>query len=172
MWISSISPTEAVGELKDLYDSQARTLGRPTEITIAGSLYPDLVRLRMELYEVVEACPSSLSPAERQGVALCAASGCGSDFITSGVERKFLSVGGTEDQAHSLCSGDVKVLSPAAAALARYARKVAVEPLAVSEADLASCRAVGATDLDILDANNLAGYYSYLARLCLGLGIT
>ncbi len=34
-----------------------------------------------------------------------------------------------------------------------------------------ACRAAGASDLDILDANNLAGYYAYLARVCLGLGV-
>ena len=49
--------------------------------------------------------------------------------------------------------------------------KVAVEPSTVRPDDLERCRTGGAGDLDILDANSLASYYSYLASICLGLGL-
>ena len=171
MWIDSVSPEDAKGKLRALYEQQARHLGRPTDITIAGSLYPELVDIRMRLYRVVESCPSSLTSMERQGVALAAAAVAGSDVVTSGVRGKFLSEGGTQEQAASLMRGETAVLNPCPATLARYARKVATDPASLTERDVEQCRRAGARDLDILDANNLAGYYGYLARICLGLGI-
>lgn len=171
MWIAVVAPDEATGLIGELYEQQTRKLGRPTEITMLGSLYPELTEIRMKLYEVVEACPSALTPLERQAVALAAVAALGSDHISSGVEMKFLHAGGSPEQAAALRSGSVAGLAPAAAALARYARRVAAEPVSVSEDDVEACRAAGASDLDILDANNLAGYYAYLARVCLGLGV-
>lgn len=170
-WIDVVPFEAAEGVLREVYEHQAEALGRPTELTMVGSLYPELTAMRSELYRVVEECPSTLGPAERQGVALYATAPLGSQFLTSGIESKFLAAGGEAHRAEELIGGDVSGLPEKAAALARYARKVAIDPGAVSESDVEACRDAGATDLDILDANNLAGYYAYLARVCLGLGI-
>lgn len=171
MWISVVQPAEATGLLKDLYEAQARKLGRPTEITMLGSLYPELVEVRLRLYDVVESCPSSLSPRERQAVALAAAALLGSGYLLAGVRAKFLGEGGGEAEAALLEAGKPAGLSPAAEALAIYARKVTAEPGSVTAADVDACRAAGASDLDVLDANSLAAYYAYLARVLLGLGV-
>lgn len=69
-WIRTIAWSDAIGALKEAYDWQAKRLGQPTEYTQLGSLYPDLVQLRLQLYKTVEACPSGLSPIERQVAAL------------------------------------------------------------------------------------------------------
>ncbi len=170
-WIETVPFDEADGVLATVYEQQAAALGRPTELTMLGSLYPELTAIRSELYGVVEACPSSLSPLERQALALAATGAVGSEFLTSGVKAKFIAAGGDDATATELIDGRVPALSPAAAALARYARLVATDPAAVDEADITACREAGAGDLDILDANNLAAYYAYLARVCLGLGL-
>ncbi len=170
-WIDTVPFEEADGVLAMLYEQQAAVLGRPTELTMLGSLYPDLTKIRSELYRVVEACPSSLSPLERQGVALAATGALGSEFLTSGVKAKFIAEGGDNSTAADLIAGRVSALSPGAAALARYARLVATHPADAEETDVAACRDAGASDLDILDANSLAAYYAYLARVCLGLGL-
>ena len=65
-WITTVSADDATGLLKEAYDWQAERLGEPTEFTMLGSLYPDIVMERLRLYRSVEGCPSSLSPAERQ----------------------------------------------------------------------------------------------------------
>ena len=61
-WIRTVPWSDASGTLKDAYDWQAKRLGEPTDYTQLGSLYPDLVQLRLQLYKIVEACPSGLSP--------------------------------------------------------------------------------------------------------------
>ena len=47
--------------LRDAYDWQAASLGEPTEFTMLGSLAPEIVRLRLELYRTVENVESGLS---------------------------------------------------------------------------------------------------------------
>ena len=61
-WIRTIPRSDATGTLKEAYDWQAKRLGEPTEFTQLGSLYPELVMQRLQLYKTVEACPSHLSP--------------------------------------------------------------------------------------------------------------
>jgi uncharacterized protein YciW len=172
MWIDVVPFEEAEGLLKEVYERQAATLGKPTELTMLGSLYPALAAARSDLYRVVEACPSSMTPLERQAVALAATAPLGSTFLTAGVEAKYLSTGGSTDQANDFKAGRLTGLSAKAAALARYARLVATAPEKAERSDIEACRGAGATDLDILDANNLASYYAYLARVCLGLGLS
>ena len=171
MWIQVVQFEEADGLLREVYERQAATLGRPSELTMLGSLYPDLAAARGDLYRVVEACPSTLTPQERQAVALAATAPLGSTFLTAGVESKYRSTGGSTDQATDLKAGRLTGLSARTAALARYARLVATAPEETERSDVEACRQAGATDLDILDANNLASYYAYLARVCLGLGL-
>src|SRR5579862_5208500 len=49
-WIRTVPWNDATGTLKAAYDWQAKRLGEPTEYTQLGSLYPDLVQLRLQLY--------------------------------------------------------------------------------------------------------------------------
>ena len=65
MWIQHVPYAEAEGELKASYDRQARALGEPTEMTLAGSLHPPLVAARLDLYAATERCPSKVTPHQR-----------------------------------------------------------------------------------------------------------
>ena len=58
-WIASIGPGDATGALAEAYQSQVDKIGRVTELTQIGSLYPDLVAARLRLYAVVDATPNS-----------------------------------------------------------------------------------------------------------------
>ena len=64
-WIDTIAWDLADGVLKEAYDWQAERLGEPTEFTMLGSLYPDIVMERLRLYRAVEGCPSALDARER-----------------------------------------------------------------------------------------------------------
>jgi len=170
-WIEWVAPHEAAGELRALYESQTAALGGPTDLTMIGSLYPPLSLVRSSLYSVVENCPSSFTPLERQAIAVAVASSLQTDYLLSGVEHKFLAEGGSTEAASRLRSGDFTEFSPKVRATGEYALQVANDPAGVEETDVQRCRAAGATDLDILDVNSLAAYYSYLASICLGLGL-
>ena len=62
-------------------------------------------------------------------------------------------------------------MSPADAAVVRYAVKLTRSPASVTEADVEELRAAGFDDLDIVDANSQCAHLNYVNRVAMGLGI-
>ncbi|MCB8984790.1 MAG: peroxidase [Ardenticatenaceae bacterium] len=52
-----------------------------------------------------------------------------------------------------------------------YAEKLTLTPWQMVEGDVAALRAAGFSDTDILDINQVTGYYAYVNRLADGLGV-
>lgn len=64
------------------------------------------------------------------------------------------------------------VFSGAELALMQYAKKLTVSPAAMVEGDVSALRAEGLNDGEILEANQIIGYFNYVNRLLNGLGVT
>jgi uncharacterized peroxidase-related enzyme len=56
-------------------------------------------------------------------------------------------------------------------ALLRYAALLTRSPAAVTRADVDGLRAVGYSDLDVLQAAEVVAYYAYVNRIADGLGV-
>ena len=69
---------------------------------------------------------------------------------------------------HDWTQADV---SDAERAMLTYAIKLTLEPWNMEEADVIALREAGFTDADILDINQITGYYAYVNRLADGLGV-
>lgn len=52
-----------------------------------------------------------------------------------------------------------------------YAVKLTLTPWEMEEADVIALRTAGFSDSDILDINQVTGYYAYVNRLADGLGV-
>ena len=63
-------------------------------------------------------------------------------------------------------------LDGAALALMRYAEKLTLRPGAMEQADVEALRGAGLDDGEILEANQIIGYFNYVNRLLNGLGVT
>jgi len=172
-WIETIDPDDATGLLKEAYDWQAERLGEPTEFTMLGSLYPEIVMERLKLYRAVEGCPSALAAGERQLAAYVASMMNGTGHCASGLRVKLPTLGVdpatidavTRDAAH-VTTGDERLDT-----ILRYAAQLSQQPIAVTAADVDALREVGLDDLDILDLNNIVAYYCYINRVANGLGL-
>lgn len=57
-------------------------------------------------------------------------------------------------------------------ALMRYAKKLTVAPAQMQESDVAALKTAGLDDGEILEANQIIGYFNYVNRLLNGLGVT
>lgn len=57
-------------------------------------------------------------------------------------------------------------------ALLRYAEKLTRNPGAMAEADVTALKVEGVSDGEILEANQIIGYFNYVNRLLNGLGVT
>lgn len=65
-----------------------------------------------------------------------------------------------------------QVFEGADLALMRYAEKLTLRPGAMVEADVDALREAGLDDGQILEANQIIGYFNYVNRLLNGLGVT
>jgi len=171
-WIASVPPEHATGPLAQAYQSQFDKIGRVTELTQLGSLYPDLVATRLRLYEVVDATPSDVPEHVRRAVALLTSVLNGCLFCTVGNTEKLTEAGyaglaeAIKADPQSVVTGDAK-----ADAAISYARKLVTDPRHIVEQDVTTLRAAGFSDLDILDINNISAYYCYINRVAAGLGL-
>lgn len=57
-------------------------------------------------------------------------------------------------------------------ALLRYAHKLTLHPGNMAQSDVAALKAAGVDDGEILEANQIVGYFNYVNRLLNGLGVT
>jgi len=62
-------------------------------------------------------------------------------------------------------------LAPRRLELLRYAAKLTRAPASVARADVQALRAVGFSDVDVLQAAEVVGYYAYVNRIADGLGV-
>jgi uncharacterized peroxidase-related enzyme len=172
MWITTIPYEDAGDELRGHYDRQAKALGAPTEMTMAGSLHPAVVAARLDLYAATERCPSSLTAGQRNLISYVTSALNGTAHCMSQVTIKLRETGFTDKQIVALADDPLGVeLPPADAELVRYTVLLTDDPAAVTEAEVDRLRAVGFDDLDILDANAQCAHLNYVNRVAMGLGI-
>jgi uncharacterized peroxidase-related enzyme len=62
-------------------------------------------------------------------------------------------------------------LTPKQFAMLHYAEKLTLTPGKMQRADVEQLKAVGFTEKDILDINQITGYFAYVNRLADGLGV-
>jgi uncharacterized peroxidase-related enzyme len=172
-WVTTVAWDEADGTLKEAYDWQAERLGEPTEFTMLGSLYPDIVMERLRLYRSVEGCPSALDGSERQLAAYVTSLLNGTTHCASGLRVKLRTLAVDADV---LVAIETNPTAPATGddrldAILAYAALLTSEPRSVDANHVDALRAVGLSDLDIVDLNNIVAYYNYINRVANGLGL-
>jgi len=172
MWIESIPYEDATGDLRSHYDRQAKALGEPTEVTMAGSLHPPLLAARLDLYAATEHTPSSLKAHQRNLISYVTSAHNRTGHCMSQVTIKLRKTGFSDEQIQELAANPLSVEMPAAdKALVRYAHKLTANPGSIVEADVDDLRANGFSDLDIIDANAQCAHLNYVNRVAMGLGI-
>ncbi|HYU20303.1 MAG TPA: peroxidase-related enzyme [Chloroflexota bacterium] len=172
-WIRTIPWSEAEGLLKEAYDWQAASLGEPSEYTMLGSLYPELVYERLRLYKTVEGCPSGLSPIERQVANLVTSVMNCTPHCSSGSTLKVQALGVAPELVDAINADPRTARSgdPRLDAIIAYAVKLTLDAGGTTEEDIEALRAHGLSDLDILDLNNRVAYFCYTNRVANGLGL-
>lgn len=78
---------------------------------------------------------------------------------------------GGEALAETVVSGDLNALPERLRQLFRYALKLTLFPWKMMESDVDALRRGGFSDRDIVDANQVVAYYSYVNRVAEGLGV-
>jgi uncharacterized peroxidase-related enzyme len=173
VWIEKVPPKDATGTLAQAYDRQRKGLGFVSAFTQLSSLYPDLTAVRLELYKVVDNCPSQLPELAKHAVALTTCILNETPHCASGMVNKLRRVGADEALVNAIYRDPLHASTGDAAidALLVYTRKLVTSPGAMTAADVDELRRHGWGDLEILDANNISAYYCYINRVANGLGL-
>ncbi|MCA1673283.1 MAG: carboxymuconolactone decarboxylase family protein [Actinobacteria bacterium] len=156
MWIESIAPAHATGELKDLYERIGGARGGVAQIHLAQSLNPRVLAAHFELYKALMFQPSPLSRADREALAVVVSRANACAYCAAH---------------HGAALSQLGEQSSLPQEVLEWAARLARAPETASEADIAALRAAGLTDRAILDAVLTVAYFSYANRLVLGLGL-
>ena len=156
MWIESVAPAEASGELKDLYEQIGGARGGVAQIHQAQSLNPKVLATHFELYKALMFQPSPLSRADREALAVAVSRANACNYCAA-------HHGAALDQL-----GAPSTLPPA---VFDWAARLTRNPETASPEDIEALRAAGLTDRAILDAVLTVAYFSYANRLVMALGL-
>lgn len=156
MWIESIPPSDADGELKQLYDRIGGARGGVAAIHQAQSLNPRVLATHFELYKAVMFQPSPLSRADREALAVAVSQANSCEYCAAH---------------HGSALEQLGTRSSLPPQVFEWARRLARTPEQISAADVAMLREAGLSDRAILDAVLTVAYFSYANRLVMGLGL-
>ena len=177
-WIRVIPYEDSRDELRRLYDVVGGASGNLDNVVKVHSLRPHTLNGHYVLYRAVLHDPANRLPAwflEALGV------------YTSLTNRGEYSVAhhslGLRHAVNDVARADAiltalandrpeDAFSGKELLLLRYARKLTLTPAAIEEQDVTQLRNAGATDGEILEANQVVAYFNYANRVLNGLGVT
>lgn len=171
-WIDEIDVGEADGRLQEMYADLVKKRGKVSNILKVHSLNPEALGNHLDLYMTLMFGKSGLSRLEREaiGVVVSAANDC-AYCVNHHTEalRRYLD---DEETLDPLMTADgLETLEPRLSNIVRHADKLTSAPSAMTESDLGELRAVGLSDRDILDLTLIVGYFNFVNRIAMGLGV-
>ena len=170
--ITEISPDDATGELKALYDRIAGERGKVANIMTVQSLSPAAMAAHLDLYLALMFRESGLSRPEREMIAV----------VVSATNRCEYCVNHHAEPLRRYLRDDERVdalirdwrsanLSDRERAMLGYAERLTVDSATVADDDVDGLRDEGLSDQDILDAAMIAAYFNFVNRIANGLGV-
>lgn len=172
-WIDEIEISEAEGRLGEIYRELVEKRGKVSNILKVHSLNPEAMSGHLDLYMTLMFGKSGLSRAEREaiGVVVSAENDCAYCVNHHAAAlRHFIK---DEETLNMLMTADgLETLEPRLSNIVRHAERLTVAPAAMTESDLEELRAVGLDDKDILDLTLIVGYFNFVNRIAVGLGVS
>lgn len=177
-WIRMIGDEDAGEELREVLDLARTPHGTVDNVMRVHSLRPNTMRghvvlYRAALHDDANTIPMWLQETISSYVSIL--NDCPYSLANHWANARHL-IGDTAraDAIEAALKADVpeQVFDGSELALMRYARKLTVKPGEMSQSDVADLRESGLDDGQILEANQIIGYFNYVNRLLNGLGVT
>lgn len=172
-WINEIEVSEADGKLAETYATLIKQRGKVANILKVHSLNPDAMNSHLDLYMTIMFGKSGLSRLEREAIAVVVSANNDCDYCVNHhaeALRRYLK---DEETIGLLMTADgLETLEPRLSNIVRHAEKLTMAPGAMTESDLGELRAEGLSDDDILDLTLIVGYFNFVNRIAMGLGVS
>lgn len=163
MYIKTITPAEATGDIADIYNAEIAAMGRVMEATQCWSARPDmLVPIENLLHQMRDGF--SLGLENFRLITLIVARHIPSSYC-SHVYFKALSQTLGRDKTLAI-QADYRTagLSAQQVAMLAYAEQITLDASKITQAHIASLHAAGFTDLNIADIALAASFRNFLSR--------
>lgn len=171
-WIEEIEVSEAEGKLAATYAALIKQRGKVSNILKVHSLNPDAMGDHLDFYMTIMFGKSGLSRAEREAIAVVVSASNECAYCVSHHEAALRRYIKDDTTISLLTSADgLERLEPRLSDIVRHAEKLTTAPGAMTETDLGELRSAGLSDKDILDLTLIVGYFNFVNRVALGLGV-
>jgi len=171
-WIRTIEEHEAEGPLKEAYDRVKGKRGKVANILKIHSLLPETMTAHLDLYMKILYAPGPLSRRQRELVATVVSAANGCAYCTRHHGEALAAYAKDRDWVERIMVDYTRVeLDASERALLDYAVKLTQHPERMDESDVDALRAAGFDDQTILLVNLIAGYFNFVNRVAVGLGV-
>ncbi len=176
-WIETVAYEDSQGRLRQLYDRVKGPDNNVDNIMMMHSLRPHTMEAHMAVYKYVLHHSANTVPKwflEAIGVWVSVLNGCGYcvEHHFAGLKRLMRDDARADALRAAMERADIggMPLDARERAAMVYARRLTRDPGGMIEADVATLRAVGWSDGEILEINQVTAYFCYANRTVLGLG--
>jgi len=171
-WITEVEVSEAEGKLAETYAALIKQRGKVSNILKVHSLNPHAMENHLDLYMTIMFGKSGLSRAEREAIAVVVSANNDCTYCVNHHAEALRRYIKDEDVLSVLMAADgLETLEPRLSNIVRHAEKLTTAPGAMTESDLGELRSVGLSDNDVLDLTLIVGYFNFVNRIALGLGV-
>ena len=172
-WIEEIEVDEAGGKLAEMYAELTKRRGKVSNILKVHSLNPQAMSDHLDLYMTLMFGKSGLTRAEREAVAVVVSATNECEYCVNHHTEALRHYIDDEETLNMLATADgLETLEPRLSNIVRHAERLTVAPAAMTESDLEELRAVELDDKDILDLTLIVGYFNFVNRIAVGLGVS
>ena len=177
-WIRMLSDEEAGDELREVLKLARTPHGTVDNVMRVHSLRPNTMRghailYRAALHDEANTLPASLQECIAAYVSIL--NDCPYSLANHWANaRHLIGDDGRADRIKAALDArrPEEAFEGGELALMRYAEKLTVRPGSMERADVAALQAAGLDDGEILEANQIIGYFNYVNRCLNGLGVT
>ena len=177
-WIETIAPDEAAGVLTDAYAAASTPRGTIDNVMRAHSLRPHTMMGHIALYKAALHHPDNVLPEwflEAVGTYTSILNGCDYSLAHHSHNARTLLGGGEKGEA-AIASlkerAPERTFSGKYLVLLRYVEKLTTSPAEMNKSDIETLRDAGVSDGEILETNQVCGYFNYVNRHLNGLGVS
>ncbi len=177
-WIKMISDEDASDDLSDALNEARTPHGTVDNVMRVHSLRPNTMRGHVKLYRAAlhdEANTVSMWLQESIASYVSILNDCAYSLSNHWANARYL-IDDQEraDRIEEALKHDApeRAFDGAELAMLRYAKKLTCSPGEMVEADILAMRDHGVDDGQILEINQIVGYFNYVNRLLNGLGVT
>ncbi len=171
MFIKTIAPDEATGEIAALYDAEKKSMGRVMQATQCWSARPDvIVPIETLLHQIRDGF--SLGLLNFRLITFVAARYVPSSYCSHVYFRSLSGMLGREQALAVRRDYRNAGLSDQQVAMLAYAEQISRNASQITEADIQRLRDVGFTDVNIADIALAASFRSFMSRYFDAVGAT